>query len=310
MTSIKFSAVSTASAATSITVSLGGTPAAGDLVLVFLGVDNEIITHQPGYASEQTQTPNPWFKLEGVRSPDSATLTGWYHTWNASDSGSSVAFTFIAAPTLGVGDKDLPSANAVAVAVVLNGSLNTAMLEHNAYGTAQELSSNIQTSPLKIASNLAFHATFANGSTASLTSSDSLDTLVAQTTLASPAGMTIAVFNRPNSPAVYGPRYTLSTGRASLMVQAVSVSDSGLLVYNPPYIEEGPVADNPLMFRYKLFRYFTVLNNAGVFTARRYLSTDDIAAATKVFTNNQPVSLTDRSNILTAGVGGDFQALS
>lgn len=310
MTSIKFSAVSTASSATSITVSLGGSPAVGDLVLVFLGVDNEIITHQPGYTSEQTQTPNPWFKLEGVRSPDSATLTGWYHTWNASDSGSSVTFTFIPAPTLGIGDKDLATANAVAVAVVLDGSLNSAMLEHNAYGTAQDLTSGINASPLKTASNLAFHATFANGSTASVTSSDSLDTLVAQTTLASPSGMTIALFKRPNSPAVYGPRYTLSTGRASLMVQAVSVSDSGALVYNPPYIEEGPVAENVLMYRYKLFRYFTVLNNAGTFTARRYLSTDDIAAATQVFTNNQPVTLTDRSNIITAGVGGDFQALS
>jgi len=309
MTSIKFSAVSTASSATSITVSLGGTPAVGDLVLVFIGVDNEIIMHQPGWASEFTQTPNPWFRLEGIRSPDSATFSGWYHTWNAADSGSSATFTFIAAPTLGIGDKDLPNANAVAVALVLNGASNTAVLEHNGYGSAQDFLSTVVASPLKIAANTAFHAVFANGSTASLSDTDSVATLVAQTTLATPAGMTLAVFSRVNSPVVYKPGFTLSSGRASLSIQAVSVSDSGVLVYNPPYIEEGPMADNRLMARYRINRFFTVLNNTGTFTARRYLSTDDVAAATQVFTNNKQVTLTDRTNLLTAGVGGDFQAL-
>lgn len=310
MTSIKFSAVSTASTATSITVSLGGTPAVGDLVLVFVGVDNEIITRQPGYDTEFTQTPDPWFKLEGIRAPDSSTLSGWYHTWNSTDSGSSVTFTFIPAPTLGIGDKDLPTANAVAVAMVLDGSLHSAVLEHNGFGSAQNLLSTVPASPLKIAANTAFHAVFANGSTASLSDSDGIATLIAQTTLATPAGMTIAVFSRVNSPRVYMPTFTLSSGAASLCVQAVSVSDSGLLLYNPPYIEEGPVAENRLMYRYRLMRYFTVLNNGGTFTARRFLSTDDIAAATQVFTNNQPVSLTDRTNLLNAGVGGDFQAVS
>jgi hypothetical protein len=310
MTSIKFSAVSTATAATSITVSLGGTPAVGDLVLVFLGVDSEIITHQPGWASEFGSTPNPWFKLEGVRSPDSATLTGWYHTWNASDSGSSVTFTFIPAPTLSIGDKDLSTVNGVAVALVLDGSLLSALLEHNGYGSAQDSVAAVNASPLKIPATTAFHAVFANGSTASLSDSDGSATLIAQTTLSAGSGLTIAVFSRVNSPAVYGPKFTLSSGRSSLCVQSVSVSDSGVLVYNPPYSEEGPAADNPLLFRYKLFMYFTVRNNAGTFSAKRYLSTDDLAAATQVFTNNQPVSLTDRTNILTAGVGGDFQALS
>lgn len=310
MTSIKFFAVTPASAATSITVSLGGTPAAGDLVLVFIGVDNEIITRQPGYNSEFTQTPNPWFKLEGIRAPDSSTLSGWYHTWNAADSGSSATFTFIPAPTLGIGDKDLSTANAVAIALVLDGSLHSAVLEHNGFGSAQDSVSTVNASPLKIASTTAFHAVFANGSTASLSDSDGIATLVAQGTLASPAGMTMAVFSRVNSPAVYRPSFTLSSGRASLCVQAVSISDSGLMVYNPPYIEEGPVSDNALMYRYRLARFFTVLNNSGTFTARRYLSTDDIAAATQVFTNNSPVSLTDRTNLLNAGVGGDFQALS
>lgn len=310
MTSIKFSATSTASAATSITVSLGGTPAVGDLVLVFLAVDNEIVTHQPGYASEFTTAPNPWFKLEGVRSPDTSTLSGWYHTWNASDSGSSVSFSFVAALTLGVGDKGLPSANAVAVAVVLDGASNTALLEHNAYGSGSDPKTTVFTSALRLAANMAFHAVFTNGSTGSWTDSDGSGVLVQSVTLGTSSGMSLAVFRRASSPAGYQPSFTVSGSLQTLTVQAVSVSDSGVLLYNPPYIEEGPMGENQLMYRYRLFRYFTVLNNSGAFSAKRYLSTDDIAAATQVFTNNATVTLTDRSNILTAGVGGDFQAVS
>jgi hypothetical protein len=53
-----------------------------------------------------------------------------------------------------------------------------------------------------------------------------------------------------------------------------------------------------------------VLNNGGTFTAARYQSTDQIAAATQVFVNNQSISSTDRTNILNSGVGGDFRAVS
>lgn len=309
MASIKFSATSIASAATSITVSLGGSPASGDLVLVFLAVDNEIITHQPGWSSEFTVTPNPWFKLEGVRSPDASTLSGWYHTWNASDSGSSVVFSFVAAPSLGIGDKDVSTANAVAVAVVLDGASSTALLEHNAYGTAQVPAASVASSPLKRAAAMAFHGVFTNGSTSSWSDSDGSGVLVQAVTLATASGMSLSVFRRASSPAGYQPTFTLGSLH-DLSVQAVSVSDSGVLLYNPPYIEEGPMGDNQLMGRYRLFRYFTVLNNGGTFSARRYLSTDDLNAATQVFTNNFPITSTDRTHILNAGVGGDYQAVS
>lgn len=310
MPSIKFSATATASTATSITVPFGGSPAVGDLVVVFLLVDNEIITHQPGWASEFTATPNPWFKLEGVRAPDSATLTGWYHTWNASDSGSSSVFTFIPAPTLGIGDKDIPSTNAVAIAVVFNGTSSTAILEHNCFGSAQDLVSTIMASPLKIASQVALHAVGTNGSVASLSDTDSLSVPVQHITLASPAGLTLALFQRVNSPVAYRPSFVLADKANSLMVQAVTVSDNQPQIYNAPFIEEGPMGQNALMYRYRLNRYFTVLNNAGVFTAVRYQSTDQIAAATQVFVNNQPISPTDRTNILASGVGGEFQAVT
>ena len=310
MPSIKFSATATATAATSITVPLGGSPASGDLVLVFLLVDNEIITHQPGWATEFTATPNPWFLLDSLRAPDSSSLTGWRHTWNASDTGNSVVFTFMPAPTLGIGDKDLPNANAVAVAVVFNGASSTALLEHNGYGTAQDSVVSIMASPLKLASQTALHAVATNGSTASWSDTDSISSLVQAVTLATTAGMSLSVFQRVSSPAQYRPSFTLNDRARSPMIQAVTVSDNQPQTYNSPFIEEGPMGDNRLMFRYRINRYFTVLNNTGTFSAKRYLSTDDVAAATQVFTNNQPISTTDRTNILASGVGGDFQALS
>lgn len=311
MSTIKFSAPSSAPAATSITVAFGGSPAVGDLVVVFLFVDNEIVTHQPGWASEFTANPNPWFKLESVRAPDSSTLTGWYHTWNASDSGNSATFTFAPAPTLGIGDKDLPNTNAVAIAIVLDGANSTAVLEHNSYGTTERAVTTIRpSSPLQLASNLAFHAVCANGSTASWFDTDGASSLVQAVTLATAAGMTLSVFQRVTSPAGYRPSFVINDFPKFSMVHAASVSDNQPQLYNPPYIEEGPMAHNALMMRYKLNRYFTVLNNAGTFSAQRYQSTDQIAAATQVFVNNQPITSTDRTNILNSGVGGDFQAVT
>ena len=309
MSTIKFSASVTATAATSLTVPFGGSPAVGDLVVVFLLVDNEIITHQPGWASEFTANPNPWFKLEGFRAPDSSTFTGWYHTWNASDSGSSAGFSFIPAATLGIGDKDLSNTNAVAVAVVFDGANSTAVLEHNGYGTAQDLVTSVGASPLKLASSLALHAVAANGTTTSWSDSDSNSVLVQSIVLGTASGMALSVFQRASSPVGYRPSFT-NASRVSPMIQAVSVSDNLPQLYNPPYIEEGPMGHNALMFRYRLNRYFTVLNNSGTLSAQRYQSTDQIAAATQVFVNNQQITSTDRTNILNSGVGGDFQAVT
>jgi hypothetical protein len=312
MSSIKFSAVSSAPAATSITIAFGGSPAVGDLVLVYLFVDNEITTHQPGYASEFTAAPNPWFKLEGLRAPDSSTLTGWYHTWNASDTGSSATFTFSPAPTLGIGDKDVPSTNALAVAIVFDGANSTAILEHSTYGSAQDLVLRISTQPTKRAASMNLVCAVSNNSLGPWTNSDATATLVQQTSLNAGDGLTMAVWDKASTPVGYHTTITLIEfdGSRSLMTASVSVSDNLPQLYNPPYIEEAPVSNNPLMSRYRLNRYFTVLNNAGIFSAKRYLSTDEVAAATQVFVNNQPITTTDRVNLLASGVGGDYQAVS
>lgn len=311
MPSIKFSATSTATAATSITVALGGTPAVGDLVFVFLLVDNEIITHQPGWATEFTAAPNPWFRLDGVRAPDSSTLTGWYHTWNASDSGNSATFTFVPAQTLGIGDKDIPNTNAIASAVVLDGSLLTALLESSPYGSAQDLVASVNTSAMRKASNFLLTVVANNTATSGFQNSDGAASLITGAGLATPSGgMSMDVWGVSGAPAGYSTTISLLQGQGSLMTLNASVSDNQPQLYNSPFIEEAPMGMNALMARYRMNRYFTVLNNSGTFTAQRYQSTDQIAAATQVFVNNQPITTTDRTNLLNSGVGGEFRAVS
>lgn len=310
MASIKFSATSTATAATSITVALGGSPAVGDLVLVFLLVDNEIITHQPGWATEFTATPNPWFMLSSLRAPDAATLSGWFHTWNASDSGSSATFTFVPAPTLGIGDKDVSSANAVAIAVVLDGANRTAVLENNTYGTTERPVITIRPTPMKKPGQMTFHLVGTTGSTASWFDNDGSSTLVQSVTSTSGPSFTMSLFEAANTSTGYFPMLSINDGPQFSKTIGVSVSDAQPQLYNSPYIEEAPMGMNALMARYRMNRYFTVLNNAGTFSAQRYQSTDQIAAATQVFVNNQPITTTDRTNLLNSGVGGDFRAVT
>jgi hypothetical protein len=311
MPTIKFSAVSSATTATSISVALGGTPAVGDLVVVFLGTNNEIITHQPGWASEFTNVPNPWFPFNSLRNTNTATLSSWYHTWNASDSGTNVTFTLIGAPTLGIGDKDVSVANAVAVAVVFDGTLMTAQLDSNIQGAGGTPVNRLAAQPLMMPAALSLHAAFCDGSTVNLTNSDATATLVQHGSNPNgPTALTLSVYQRANPPAGYSPAFSKTLSAQFLMVAAISLSDTQPQLYNPPYIEEGPMGENMLMFRYRVNRYFTVLNNSGTFTAARYQSTDQIAAATQVFVNNQPISSTDRTNILASGVGGDFQAVT
>lgn len=312
MSTIKFSATATAPAATSITVPFGGSPAVGDLVVVFLFTDSEIITHQPGWATEFTATPNPWFPMQSIRAVDSSSLTSWYHTWNASDSGTSAVFTFVPAPTLGIGDKDIPSTNALAVAIVLDGASLTAVLEHNGFGVNQDLALLIPTSPMKKAASLNLVCGASNNSLGPWQNLDATATLVQSATLSAAEGLTMAVWSRASTTAGYTTTLKLIEfdGVRPLVTASTSVSDNQPQLYNPPYIEEGPMGMNALMARYRLNRFFTVLNNGGTFSAQRYQSTDQIAAATQVFVNNQPITSTDRTNLLNSGVGGDFRAVS
>lgn len=291
MTTIKSSATSSVSAATSITVALGSTPAVGDLVVVWLAVSNEIVTRGPNY-----NTTRQWFSADQVRLASTDTLSTWYHTWNAADSGSSAVFTFIPAPSLGVGDKGLPVANAVAVGAVLAGPVG---LKEHSVGSYLTGGSQALTSPLKSLPTSIFTGCYGVGSP-TFTDSDTTATMVATV-----GGLT--VFQATPLVNRYAVIITPSI-RTDTAVAALAFNDNPSFLYNPPFTIEGPVSENNLFFRYRMNKYYTVLNNSGTFTAGRYLSTDQINAATQVFVNNAPVSSTDRTNILNSGVGGDFIA--
>lgn len=302
MSNIRFSAASSVTAATQITVGLGGTPNVGDLVLVWLGLSNQIVVQPPGYNGT-----NQWFKAGGLQGFSRSCLHMYYHTWNASDSGSSVAFAFSPAPTLGVGDTDLSSASAVAVAVVVQAG--PAVLDMSFQGGPDGLAQPLSGLPLPPVKRLASSALLGAYSASGGAWSASDGTPVLQT--ATLGNQVLSVLDNLNTvPVGYSPNLNQSAP-GDLQISYFTLSDSGPQVYNPPVIQEAPVADdNPLFMRYKLQRYYTVLNNAGIFSASRYLSTDQLNAATQVFTNNNPVSATDRTNLLNAGVGGDFRAQS
>lgn len=310
MASIRFSGSAQASAATSLTLPLGGTPSVGDLVLAWVGVDNEIPVRQPG---DQTRANPPalgtqWVHDVGNRAQDGSTLNFFYHTWNASDSGSSVTFQFTPTQSSGLGAKNNASANAVACAVVLTGP-TSCMLESNIIQAASDFRYfTLHGSALKRPSAMAFHAVYSNGTTGSVTDSDGSASLVVSQTNSSGLGQSLSVFSAASSPAQYAPLFSFPSGQLGMVVAAASVTDSTTQSYNPPYIDEAPVSwDSNLLIRYRMSRNYTVLNNSGTFTAVRYESQSDRDNATQVFTDNSNATPTDRTNLLNSGVGGDFR---
>lgn len=283
--------------ATSITVPLGSTPAVGDLVVVFLGVSNQIVVHPPGWNGT-----NQWFLAQSLRArTDNSGLSVFYHTWNAADTGNSTTFNFSPAPSLGIGDRDLSTANAQALAVVLSPS---AVQEFSQQGILDDTATFLRLPPQKQANGAAFvlTAAYANGQALSFTTSDAGATSLGSLSTVSGS---LAAWSSAGS-AGYQP--TLSSSAPDELLGAfLAVNDSTPNIYNAPVVFEAPMADNPLFYRYTLGRYYTVLNNGGTFTATRYLTTDQLAAATQSFTNNAPIKPADYTNLLNAGVGGDFR---
>lgn len=170
MTTIRFSASGYSPATTgSFTVSLGGTPSVGDQIVVWVGADNEIVTHQPNY-----NTTTQWYKATSTRGRNTSTLTSYQHTWNASDSGSSATFKVSPAPSLGIGDKALSSSNILWVAVVLAGPVGAS---ESAPAGSYDVAPTLTLGPLKAAHSSALVASYAQGAT-SFSISDATATLV------------------------------------------------------------------------------------------------------------------------------------
>lgn len=297
MTSIISSGQASAAAAASIVVPLGSTPSVGQLVLVVLSVSNQIVTQGPGYNGA-----NQWLEVQALRAQaDGSTLSVWYHTWNAADSGNSATFALVPAPGLGVGDTSLPNANAQGIGIVLSAS---AVQEWSQQPGPGGPVSAVAIGPVKQNNGGGFVITaeFLNGANATLSTSDPAATLV-QSVHAAQGSLSAWT-----SAGVVGYKPTMrSTVAGELLTAFLTVNDATPNIYTPPVVQEGPMAHDALGYRYKITRYYTVLNTAGTFTAGRYLSTDQLNAATQVFTNNSVITPTDLNNLLNSGIGGDFR---
>lgn len=304
MTSIASTGSNSVVGATSIAIPLGSTPTVGQLVLVFLGVSNQIVVHSPGWVNAQTGLvgTNSWPMAQGLRArTDNSGLSVFYHTWNASDSGSTATFTFSPAPSLGVGDKDLSTANAQGVALVLSAS---AVQEFSQQGVQDDAAATLLLPPQKQGNGGAFNVTAAYANAKALTFTTSDAAAVLRGSLSTAAG-SLYVWTGAGS-AGYRPTVA-SSAPGELLGAFLTVNDSTPNIYNPPVVFEAPVADNPLFYRYTHQRYYTVFNNSGVFTASRFPTTDQLAAATQYFTGNAPIKPADYTNLLNSGVGGDFR---
>lgn len=95
-------------------------------------------------------------------------------------------------------------------------------------------------------------------------------------------------------------------------VAVVGLSDASTAwLYTAPFVREGiPNPGTRLLERFPYHQGFTVVNNGGIFTATRFYSQDQLAAATQTFTQTSQVTATDRTNILNSNVGGDFRPLT
>ena len=297
MTVIRSSATGSGTTAVNAAVSVG-TPSAGDLVLVWLATSNEIVTHAPGW-NETDQWSHAWQVRPSWMS--GATLTLWYHTWNSADSGSP-EFTFVPAPGLGLGggDKDLSTTDYAWISAVVE---QNSIVEWAPAQSADPLDTSVSCPPQKHPEGVtSFTAAFSVDPTAALS-------LSGGTPLQSVTGGPGSLAAWTESGSVGNvPRPTSSTS-VGLSAGFLTVADAVGRFYNPPVVQEGPVAYDPLFFRYMLTRYYTVLETAGVFDAVRYTDTDAIDAADAVFVNNSPVTSSQVTAILAAGVGGDFRYL-
>jgi hypothetical protein len=86
-------------------------------------------------------------------------------------------------------------------------------------------------------------------------------------------------------------------------------------VFKTPVTDEGPVTwTDPLFRRLKLSRGITVLNNGGVYTAVRYPTQDELAAATAAYQGGHEYTVNDavKAALIAAGIGvteANFTAL-
>lgn len=85
--------------------------------------------------------------------------------------------------------------------------------------------------------------------------------------------------------------------------------------FRTPTVDEGPASwENRLFLRVKITRGITVLSNGGTYTAVRFPTQDEIAAATAVYMGGHEYTVDDatKAALIAAGIGvteSNFTAL-
>lgn len=76
-------------------------------------------------------------------------------------------------------------------------------------------------------------------------------------------------------------------------------------LFRTPTVEEGPAGLDPLFHRVKLTRGVSVLNNSGTYTAVRWPTQDEIAAATVAYQGGHEYVVDDatKAALIAAGIG-------
>ncbi|MFF5471048.1 hypothetical protein [Streptomyces achromogenes] len=76
--------------------------------------------------------------------------------------------------------------------------------------------------------------------------------------------------------------------------------------FRTPSVDEGPASwEDPLFLRYKLARGITILQTAGTYSAVRFPTQDEIAAATTAYLGGHEYVVDDvtKAALITAGIG-------
>jgi hypothetical protein len=303
---------------------LPATPTIGDLMMVWIGMDTPMTIHPPtNYA---TGLADSWVPVYGGQGYQDARLWCFMKTANATDA-TQTSFTFNFLPMLDTSQAGLPqyaTTDFVATLVTYQSSSSGAagldMSAAQSYpndpglrnynlpliNSTGGLSDKFVSAVFSLTEN-------AGSSFPAYTHSDPATSLTQSVTFSGGNQHTLALSVYLGMSGTTYP-YQISSSRQGAEVVTSShglrnVPTGSSWYYRTPFVREGfPYEgdDQMLIRRISFHQQYTVLNNAGSFTAGRFFSQDQLAAATQVFTQTQLVSDTDRTNLLTTGVGGDF----
>ncbi len=312
---------------TSATFTLGSNPAVGDLMVAWLALDTPLSIHQPLISTTNIQ--DQWVPLFGTSDGQMSNTFGegglrlyaFYKTANATDATTN-EFTFTFLPYQDssgqAGVPQYPTTDFVGIMVTYQSSstgyagLDTA--NPQAHRSNTEGLTFALPSVVTNGGNDVFWTGVAGLNMGTPTLTDPAATVVASVTLSSPTyesvPLALYVFGSTYAGTAYPFKVVASQPPTAIQTGVTGLQDSSNWYYNPPFVREGYPYEGPdqmLIIRYPYHWSYTVLNTNGQITIGQFFSQDQLAAATKVYYQNQLIPEADRDAILAAGVGGDFR---